>query len=416
MNPKIRLVKAREILDSRGNPTIEVRIEAGDFVAKDSVASGASIGRNEAKELRDNDQSRYFGKGVLKAVENINDKISRILIGQDPKEQRRLDDRIIELDGTKDKSNLGANATTAVSMAIARLGAKTKNFPLWRHIAQIAQTENANKPKLPWPAFNILNGGAHAGNDLPVQELMIVPYLNSFKDNLHIASMVYHYLKEVIAKEFGKTATNVGDEGGFAPPTSSPYIALELILRAIEKLPKKNEEVKLMLDFAASQFQREGKYIMGSQVYSTEGLFNFYKDLILKYPIMALEDPFDENDWEGFEMMQENFGRKITIIGDDLLTTNISKMRDARDRNACNGVIIKINQIGTVSEAIDANNLAKEFGWQTIVSHRSGETIDDFIADFSVGVGSNFIKAGAPARGERVAKYNRLLEIEQELI
>lgn len=415
LNPKIKSVVAREILDSRGNPTIEVKIEAGDFSAKASVASGASVGEREAKELRDGDPTRFSGLGVLNAVNSINQKIYRSIIGCDPKDQKKIDEILINLDGTKDKSKLGANAIAAISMAAARLGANTKNFPLWRHIAQIAQSGNINSPKLPKPAFNIVNGGAHAGSELPIQEFMIVPYFDSATQNIRTGSEIYHHLKNIIKEEFGKTAVNIGDEGGFAPPTSSPYVVLELIMKAINMLPNKSSEVKLILDCAASQFQKGGQYIMSNQIYSSNGLMEFYKNLILKYPIIALEDPFDENDWKGFQMIQEEFGKKITVIGDDLLTTNVSRIIEAKEKAACNGAIIKINQVGTVSEAIEAVSTAKSFGWQTMVSHRSGETLDDFISDFSVGISANYIKAGAPARGERVAKYNRLIEIEKEL-
>jgi enolase len=415
ITPKIKSVKAREIIDSRGNPTIEVKIVAGDFIAKGSVPSGASIGNHEAKELRDGDPTRYNGLGVINAVNNVNEKISKALEGKDPRDLKKIDHILIDVDGTKDKSNLGANAIAATSIAITKLGAISKNFPVWRHIAQIAQSDNINSPKLPKPAFNIVNGGAHAGSELPLQEFMIVPYFDTFENNLRAGSEIYHHLKNVIESEFGKTATNIGDEGGFAPPTSSPYVVLELITRAINKLPNKGSEIKLIIDCAASQFQKGKQYILSNQVYSNRGLIDFYKTLILKYPVIGLEDPFGENDWEGFQLIQEEFGRKITIIGDDLLTTNVSKIIEAKERAACNGAIIKINQIGTVSEAIEAVNTAKSYGWQIIVSHRSGETCDDFIADFAVGISSNFIKAGAPVRGERIAKYNRLLEIEKEL-
>jgi enolase len=429
----IKTIKAREILDSRGNPTIEVLAETKDFKVKASVPSGTSKGKNEAKELRDGDPKRYNGLGVLKAVENVNEIIGPKLKGLDPTNQKEIDNILIELDGTKDKSNLGANAIVGVSMAVAKLGAKTQNIPLWQHISKLGKVgpcpnkclpaRQAGLPvrqagqmsKLPLGAFNIINGGAHAGNDLDIQEFMIVPQLEQFSLNLQAASEVYQNLKKVLKEKFRKSATNIGDEGGFAPPISLAYAALELIMEAVKPIASKEKEIKLILDCAASQLQKQDNYHLEKTVFTRNGLFEFYKDLISKYPIIGLEDPFGEEDWQGFQKITEQLGKNLIIIGDDLLVTNPERIKQAKKLSACNGAIIKINQIGTVSEAIEAANLAKSFGWKIIVSHRSGETCDDFIADFAVGVGADFIKAGAPARGERVAKYNRLLEIEEEL-
>jgi enolase len=418
---KIKEIKAREILDSRGNPTIEVELETdfGKFLA--SVPSGASKGKYEAAELRDGGK-RYFGKGVLKAVKNVNEIIGPKLIGKDSTNQKEIDEILINLDGTEDKSKLGANAVCGVSMAVCRAGAKAKNLPLYQYIEEVyrGQTPVKLAEVCPQPAFNIINGGAHAGNDLDVQEFMIVPQEKKFSENLRVASEIYHQLKEILEKKFGKLATNLGDEGGFAPPIRFPQEAIELILEAAKKL---NYEVKIILDVAASQFFKNDKYRMKIGVFSREGLLNYYSDLIKKYPIMGLEDPFAEDDFAAWKMLNSKFlipNSKFLIIGDDLTVTNPRRIKMAKEKELCNGIIVKINQIGTVTEAIEATKLAKSGypqggSWKIMVSHRSGETIDDFIADFVVGIGAEFIKTGAPARGERVAKYNRLLRIEEEI-
>jgi len=433
-NSKIKNIKAREILDSRGNPTIEVELETDFGVFRGSVPSGASKGKYEAMELRDGLDARpsreaggpvlgkrYHGMGVLKAVKNVNEIIGPKLIGEDTANQTKIDEILINLDGTENKAKLGANAILPVSMAVCRAAAAAKNLSLYQHINEIytgltcVKLTPVRPVSLPIPCFNVINGGAHAGNDLDVQEFMIVPQKMSFSENLQVASEIYHQLKEILEKKFGKLATNLGDEGGFAPPIRFPQEAIELILEAAKKL---NYEVKIILDVAASQFFKNGKYRMKIGVFSREGLLNYYSDLIQKYPIMGLEDPFSEDDFAGWKMLNSKFlipNSKFLIIGDDLTVTNPRRIKMAKEKEDCNAMILKINQIGTITEALEAAKLAKSFGWKIIVSHRSGETNDDFISDLAVGIGADFIKAGAPARGERVAKYNRLLKIEEEL-
>jgi len=411
MKNKIKTLKAREILDSRGNPTVEVELEtdSGKFFA--SVPSGASVGKYEAIELRDGGK-RYQGKGVLKAVKNINEIIAPKLIGKDPRNQKEIDQLMIELDGTKNKSKLGANAILPVSMVICRAGAKAKNLTLYQYIAKLA--ENRSLLILPFACFNIINGGVHAGNNLDFQEFMICPQKKSFSENLRIASEIYHELKETLSKKYGKLATNLGDEGGFAPPIEFPDQAIELILEAVKKL-NYEKEVKLILDVASSQFFKGGKYETKMGIFIQEDLLRYYQNLIKIYPILGLEDPFAEDDFDGWKLLRSKLGSQILMIGDDLIATNPERIKLAKERGLCNAMILKINQIGTVTEALEAAKLAKDFGWKIMVSHRSGETNDDFISDLAVGISADFIKAGAPARGERVAKYNRLLKIEEEI-
>jgi len=418
MNFKIKKIMAREILDSRGSPTIEVELVCGHGRFLASVPSGASKGKYEAVELRDGGK-RYQGKGVLKAVKNINEIIGPKLIGKDPTNQREIDNLMIELDGTKNKSNLGANAILAVSMAVCRAGATAQNLTLYQHIRQIF---NLQSPiyNLPLPCFNIINGGVHAGNDLDFQEFMICPHTHplgeypSFSENLRAASEIYHNLREILKTKFGKLAIDIGDEGGFSPPLFLAEQALELILEAIEKSGYKNL-VKIAIDSAASEFFSDGKYKMKKILFTKGGLINYYFDLFKKYPLFALEDPFAQDDFEGFSEITKRVGEKTTIFGDDLLATNIERIKLAKEKNLCNGLILKMNQVGTITETLEARKSVKDFGWKIMVSHRSGETNDDFISDLAVGIGADFIKAGAPARGERVAKYNRLLKIEEEL-
>jgi enolase len=422
---RIKNIKAREILDSRGNPTLEVKLETNDGVFVSSVPSGASKGKNEAVELRDGGD-RYLGKGVLKAVKNVNKVIAPKLTGKNATQQGEIDELMIELDGREDKSKLGANAILAVSMAVCRAGAAAKNIPLWKYISYLFLDNTYTtivKYVLPFACFNIINGGAHAGNKLDIQEFMVIPQKNSFSENLRTASEIYYNLKKVIEKNFGKEATNVGDEGGFAPPISRASQALNLISQVL----KKYSGTKIGLDCAATQFKKQDKYQLEGAIFTNNGLLSFYEDLIGKYPIIFLEDPFAEGDWRGWKLISSSqffpslagsrCGGAISnflIVGDDLLTTNPKRIKSAREKNACNGAIIKPNQIGTITETLEAVRLAKSFDWKIVVSHRSGETGDDFIADLAVGVGADFIKSGAPTRGERVAKYNRLLEIEKE--
>jgi len=416
MDSKIKKVEAREILDSRGDPTIEVDLKTNYGVFRSSVPSGASTGKYEAKELRDGGK-RYFGKGVLKAVENINQIIAPKIIGKDSSSQKEIDNLMIELDGTDDKSSLGANAICGVSLAVCRAGAGSKKLELFKYINEISKKIykiSVKEPKLPDPLFNIINGGVHSGSELDVQEFMVAINEKSFSRKLQMISEIYHQLKELLLKRYGKLAINIGDEGGFAPPFTASEQALEFIFKAAEDLNYKTK-TKVVLDVASSQFFKHGKYEMKIGIFTRDGLMRYYTDLLSKYPIMGLEDPFSEDDWEGFEQITKKLGKKILIIGDDLLVTNPKRIKKAKTRKAVNGMILKINQIGTVSEALEAAKLAKKFGWKIVVSHRSGETNDDFIADFAVGIEADFIKAGAPTREERIVKYNRLLRIEEEL-
>lgn len=422
LSAKIKSIKAREILDSRGNPTIEVELTSEVGVFRASVPSGASTGKYEAVELRDGGK-RYQGKGVLRVVKNINDIIGPSLKNKDVAGQKEIDELMIAMDGTENKSKLGANAIVGVSMACCRAGAAAKNIPLWKYLriqfgGELVSSKLARggaSGKLPTACFNIINGGAHAGNELDFQEFMIVLHAKPFSKILQISSEIYHQLKELINKKYGDLASNIGDEGGFAPPVKDPEEAINLILEAAEILGYKNK-IKIALDVAASQFYKEGQYKTNFGFFSTEGLVDYYSNLLQKYPISILEDPFAQDNWEGWIMLKSKTkGSKIFIIGDDLLVTNPKKIKEAQKQKACNGLLLKVNQIGTVTEAMEAARLAKSFGWKTMVSHRSGETCDDFIADLAVGIGADFIKAGAPARGERVAKYNRLLKIEEEI-
>lgn len=399
---KIKEIIAREIKDSRGKPTVEVEVitEKGSFVA--ACPSGASTGKNEALELRDEDK-----RGVLKAIKNVNEIIASKLKGKNPIDQKGIDQIMIDLDGTPNKSKLGANAILPVSMAICRAGAAAQKISLYQHISNIS----GNALRMPFPSFNILNGGAHAKNELEIQEFMVVPKKKTFRENLILGSNVFNKLTELLKKAHGNVP-DMGDEGGYAPQISTADQALFLIKNSIGD----NADVSIALDCAASEFYRDGKYVpeKGKELSRTE-MVAFYQDLVARFPIISIEDPFSEDDWEGFKEIHKALPDTV-IIGDDLTTTNIKMIKEAESKKACNGIIIKLNQIGTVSETIDAVNLAKSYGWKIMVSHRSGETMDNFIADFSVGVGADFIKSGAYTKPERIVKYDRLLEIEQELI
>ena len=412
---KIEEVKAREILDSRGIPTLEINLKTnkGNFVS--SVPSGASKGKYEAKELRDGGK-RYFGKGVKLAIKNVNEIISKKLKGFEVTTQQKIDQLLIQLDGTENKSKLGANAIFGVSLAVCKAGAKAKNLSLYKYIKTIYDI-NDTQYQIPRPSFNIINGGVHAGNDLDFQEFMVCPKGKSFSENLRIGSEIYHTLKKIISKKYGKLATNLGDEGGFAPPIKDPEVAIKLILESAKILGYQNK-ISIILDVAASQFFDGKKYKTQIGNFSGKELVNFYLKLIKKYPIEGIEDPFAQDDfesWGEFNSKLKTQKSKVLVIGDDLTVTNPKRIKMVKEKELCNAIIVKINQIGTVNEAIEAVKLARSFGWKIMVSHRSGETTDDFISDFSVGIGADFIKAGAPARGERVVKYNRLLKIEEEI-
>lgn len=398
---KIKEIRAREIKDSRGNPTVEVELETekGNFVA--SVSSGASTGKNEALELRDED-----GKSVSKAIKNINKIIAPELKGINPANQKELDELMIKLDGTENKSKLGANAILPVSIAICRAGAIAEKLSLYQYIAKLSG--NNIESKIPFGCFNFIEGGKHAVNDLNIQEFMVVPQKKSFTENLILANKIFSSLKEILEKNYGADL-KIGDEGGFAPQISKAEQALFLLKNAIG-----GADAKIIIDAAASQFFKNGKYVLEQKEFSRAELLDFYKDLSKRFEIIGIEDPFAEEDWEGFKEIKKELP-EIIIIGDDLTTTNIKKINVAKTKNACSGIIIKPNQIGTVSETIEAAKLAKSFGWKIIVSHRSGETMDDFIADLAVGVGADFIKSGSPIQPERMVKYNRLLDIENEL-
>lgn len=397
---KIKEIKAREIKDSRGNPTIEVELETekGSFVA--SCPSGASTGENEALELRDED-----GKGVSSAIRNVNEIIAPRLKGLNPENQAEIDEILIELDGTKNKSKLGANAILPVSAAVCRAGASSKKNTLYQHISDLAGAKQA----VPLAMFNILNGGAHAKNDLDIQEFMVVPQKKTFAENLVMCNKIFQSLSANLTKNYGNNVL-MGDEGGFAPEISKTEQALFLLKGAIAE-----NDCKIALDSAASQFFSGGKYNLDGREMTRSELAEFYENLADNFPIISIEDPYEQEDWQGFEFIIKQLGKKVLIVGDDLTTTNIKRIKDAHNKSACNGVILKLNQIGTVSETIEASKLVKSFGFKTIVSHRSGETMDSFIADLAVGTGADFFKAGSPAKEERMVKYNRLLEIENEL-
>ena len=412
MNSTIEKIHAREILDSRGNPTVEVDLTLkNNLTARASVPSGASTGEHEANELRDNDLSRFNGKGVLKAVENVNNIISKNLRGINVLEQGKIDHIMIELDGTENKSNLGANAILGVSLASAHAGAKLSNTPLFRYL------NSKNEITLPVPMMNILNGGSHADNTLDIQEFMIFPFgAPTFSKALQMGTEVFHHLKSVL-KQKGLN-TSVGDEGGFAPNLSSNEQALELIMDAIEKANyKPGEDIFIALDVAASELFSDGKYSLKSEkrILNSIEMTYYYKDLIEKFPIISIEDGLDENDWVGWQKLTKEIGSSIQIVGDDLTVTNKKRLQKAIDNKSMNSILIKLNQIGTLTETIDAVEMAKNAGFGAIISHRSGETEDTTISDLSVAMGMGQIKTGSSSRTDRVCKYNQLLRIEEEL-
>lgn len=410
---KIKKIKAREILDSRGNPTVEVELETENGIFTASVPSGASVGKYEAHELRDEDESRYNGKGVLKAVENVNSIIAPKLKGENVKDQAWIDKIMIDLDATPNKATLGANAILAVSLAVCKAGAASYDYPLWKYIAKIAKNK---EPKLPKPFLLVIEGGKHAGNKITLQEFMVVPKMETFSEMIRKTSAVYSLIGDILRERYGKGATNVGYEGAYAA------LGLEKtddVLTLINEAFVKNgvdKTMKVAIDAAASSFiYDKDHYNLEDFKTSREQLVEFYTNMADNHSIYSLEDPFGEDDFEGFKEITKKIGKKIVIIGDDLLVTNPEKIQKAIDEKLCNGLLLKLNQIGTVTEALVAAAMAREAKWDIVVSHRSGETNDDFIADFAVGIGAEAIKTGAPCRGERVAKYNRLLKIEEEL-
>lgn len=402
-------VFAREIMDSRGNPTVEAGVVLDDgTLATAGVPSGASTGVHEAHELRDGGD-RYLGKGVLKAVDNVNEEIADELAGLEADDQRVIDQVMLELDGTDNKSRLGANAILGVSMAVARAAAESAGLPLYRYIG------GPNAHVLPVPMMNILNGGAHADSGVDVQEFMIAPIgADTFSEALRVGAEVYHTLKGVI-KDKG-LSTGLGDEGGFAPSVESTKAALDLIVEAVEKSGYKlGEDVALALDVASSEFFKDGKYHFEGRELSSEEMSKVYEDLVNEYPIVSIEDPLDEDDWEGYIALTAAIGDKVQLVGDDFFVTNPTRLQEGIDKKAANALLVKVNQIGTLTETFDAVELAHRNGYRTMMSHRSGETEDTTIADLAVALNCGQIKTGAPARSERVAKYNQLLRIEQEL-
>jgi len=418
----IKSVKAREILDSRGNPTVEVDLVTEHGLFRAAVPSGASTGIHEAVELRDNDKKRFLGKGVLKAIENVNKILGPAVIGKDPTQQKEIDEILVQLDGTPNKGKLGANSILAVSLAVAKAGAGQKGVPLYRHIADLAGTKELI---LPVPGFNVINGGQHAGNNLAMQEFMILPTgAKSFREALQMGAEVYHSLKKVIKDKYGQDATNVGDEGGFAPNIRDNREGLELLRTAID-LAGYTGKVQMGMDVAASEFfdEKQSKYDLdfkskenkGKNELTGDQLIALYTDFTKSFPVISIEDPFDQDDWETYPKLTSAIGKDIQIVGDDLLVTNVTKISTAIQKSACNALLLKINQIGSVTESINACKMAQNAGWGVMVSHRSGETEDTFIADLVVGLGTGQIKTGAPCRSERLAKYNQLLRIEEEL-
>ena len=405
----IEAVHAREILDSRGNPTVEVEVVLEDgTTARAGVPSGASTGAFEAVELRDGGK-RYLGKGVEKAVHFVNDELAPAVIGYDAQDQRMVDAEMLELDGTKNKGRLGANSILGVSLAVARAAADSADLSLFRYIGgPTART-------LPVPMMNILNGGAHADTNVDIQEFMVAPIgAESFKESLRWGAEIYHSLKSVLKKR--GLATSIGDEGGFAPNLESNRAALDLILEAVTAAGfKPGKEIALAMDVAATEFHEKGKYKFEGSDRTSDQMIAYYADLVASYPIVSIEDPLDEDDWDGWAKMTAELGQKIQIVGDDLFVTNPERLAKGISLNTANALLVKVNQIGTLTETIDAVSMAHRAGYRSMMSHRSGETEDTTIADLAVALECGQIKTGAPARSERVAKYNQLLRIEEEL-
>jgi enolase len=409
---QIQKIHAREILDSRGNPTVEVEVElkSGEREIA-AVPSGASTGVHEAVELRDGGK-RFGGKGVLQAVENVNSALSRNLLGFDSLDQKSLDDKMLELDASPNKKNLGANAILGVSLAVAKAAAAHKKIPLFRHFAFFAEN-NSEKFLLPTPMMNIVNGGQHADNGIDIQEFMIMPVgFTKFAEALRAGAEVFHALKKIL-KQAG-SSTNVGDEGGFAPNFATSVEALDAIVAAIEAAGY-SDAIKIALDPASSEFYKDGVYKIENQNLDSTGMIDFYENLTTKYPIVSIEDGLAEDDWAGWREMTKRLDAKIQIVGDDLFVTNPERLCEGIEKGVANSILIKLNQIGTVSETIEAVKMAQNSGYTAVISHRSGETEDTTIADFAVGVAAGQIKTGSLCRSDRVAKYNQLLRIEESL-
>ena len=413
----IKNIQARQILDSRGNPTIEVDVTTENgFVGRASVPSGASTGSREALELRDGDKSRFMGKGVLKAIDNVNKIIAPKLIGKNVFEQRSIDHLMLELDGTENKDKLGANAILGVSMAVCRAAALVKGKPVYKYLFEDLKVPNpVGKMRLPTPLMNIINGGAHASNNLDIQEFMIVPHMKkSFSENLRAGVEVFHHLKKVLSDK--GYSTNVGDEGGFAPDLKSHDEAIECILSAITKAGyKPGVDISLALDCAASEFYKDGKYEMQGKTYTSAEMIPYYEHMTKIAPIYSIEDGFDESDQQGFINFQAKLGGQLVNVGDDLFVTNAKILKRGIDNKEANAILVKVNQIGSLSETFDTLKLAYDNGFKAIISHRSGETSDSFIADLAVASGAGHIKTGSASRSDRVEKYNQLLRIEEEL-
>ena len=406
-------IRAREILDSRGNPTVEAEVEVeGGFTGSAGVPSGASTGSREALELRDEDPSRYLGKGVLKAVENINTRLREMLIGREVQAQADIDQMMIDMDGTENKGNLGANAMLAVSLATAAAAAKAKGLQLYEYLAEL--DGSPGRYSMPVPMMNILNGGEHADNNVDIQEFMVQPVgAATFTEALRCGAEIFHTLKGVLSSNGLSTA--VGDEGGFAPNLPSNEAALQMIMEAIDKAGyRAGEDVFLALDCAASEFYKDGSYVLSGedQQFNSEGFSDYLADLVDRYPILSIEDGLDESDWDGWAYLTKILGDRIQLVGDDLFVTNPAILKKGIDEGVANSILIKVNQIGTLSETLEAIKLAREAGYTTVISHRSGETEDTTIADLAVATAAGQIKTGSLCRSDRVAKYNRLLRIE----
>lgn len=411
---KIENIKAREILDSRGNPTVEVDVILDNgIVGRAAVPSGASTGEREALELRDGDKNRFLGKGVLKAVNNVNTDLREALIGFETGKQKELDYKMIELDGTETKSKYGANAILGISMAYLKASALEEGKPLHEYVCDTFGDGNMSLPR---PMMNIINGGAHADNKLDFQEYMIIPIRDNIKERIRVGAEVFHNLKSVL-KEKG-LVTSVGDEGGFAPDLNSNSEGFELIMEAIKKAGyEPGKDVCMAIDVAASEFYKDGKYNLVGEGRSltTEELIEYYEELVNKYPIISIEDPVDENDWEGFRLVTEKIGDKVQLVGDDLFVTNKKCLQMGIDNKAGNAILLKVNQIGTITETLETIDLARKNNYKTIISHRSGETEDTTIASLAVGLNLGQIKTGSMSRTDRICKYNELIRIEEEL-